>query len=79
MARTMSEERFRFIAGPIPVAGPDFRFYILPKLFVDGNLFGMYLFGYGNFVSTRTPSASIWEAFRSARRLSVGVAAGCQQ
>jgi hypothetical protein len=38
--------------APIPVAGPDFRFYILPKLFVDGNLFGMYLFGYGNFVST---------------------------
>jgi hypothetical protein len=46
----------RFASGslvaPIPVAGPDFRFYILPKLFVDGNLFGMYLFGYGNFFST---------------------------
>lgn len=40
------------VVAPIPVAGPDFRVYILPKLFVDGNLFGMYLFGYGNFVST---------------------------
>src|SRR5271165_3260622 len=40
------------LVAPIPVAGPDFRFYILPKFYVDGNLFGMYLFGYGNFVST---------------------------
>jgi hypothetical protein len=40
------------VVAPIPVAGPDFRFYILPKFYVDGNLFGMYLFGYGNFLST---------------------------
>ncbi len=40
------------LVAPIPVAGPDFRFYILPKFYVDGNLFGMYLFGYGNFIST---------------------------
>ena len=35
--------------------GPDVRFYILPKsnrLFVTGNLLGMYFFGYGNFLST---------------------------
>ncbi len=41
--------------APIPVAGPDVRFYLLPhssRLFVTGNVFGMYLFGYGNFVST---------------------------
>jgi hypothetical protein len=40
------------LVAPIPVAGPDFRYYILPKFYVDGNLFGMYLFGYGNFLST---------------------------
>lgn len=40
------------VVAPIPVAGPDFRFYILPRLYVAGDLFGMYLFGYGNFVST---------------------------
>jgi hypothetical protein len=39
---------------PMPVAGPDFRFYLTnsPKVFVQGNLFGMYLFGYGNFISS---------------------------
>jgi hypothetical protein len=42
------------LLAPIPVAGPQFRFYLTnsPKLFVEGNLYGMYLFGYGNFVST---------------------------
>lgn len=42
------------ITTPIPVAGPDFRFYLTnsPKVFVQGNVLGMYLFGYGNFVST---------------------------
>jgi hypothetical protein len=42
------------LLAPIPVAGPDFRFYLTdsPRLFVQGNVLGMYLFGYGNFVST---------------------------
>jgi hypothetical protein len=42
------------LVAPIPVAGPQFRFYLTnsPRLFVEGNLYGMYLFGYGNFVST---------------------------
>jgi hypothetical protein len=42
------------LLSPIPVAGPDFRFYLTnsPKLFVQGNVLGMYLFGYGNFVSS---------------------------
>jgi hypothetical protein len=42
------------LLAPIPVAGPDFRVYLTnsPRLYVDGNLFGMYLFGYGNFIST---------------------------
>jgi hypothetical protein len=39
---------------PIPVAGPAGRFYLTnsPRLFVEGNVFGMYFFGYGNFIST---------------------------
>ena len=42
------------LLAPIPVAGPTYRFYITnsPRLFVEGNLYGMYLFGYGNFIST---------------------------
>lgn len=42
------------VLAPIPVAGPDFRLYLTnsPRLFVEGNLYGMYLFGYGNFIST---------------------------
>ena len=42
------------LVAPIPVAGPDARFYLTnsPRLFVEGQVFGMYLFGYGNFVST---------------------------
>ena len=40
--------------APIPVAGPEFRLYLTnsPKLFVEGNVYGMYFGGYGNFVST---------------------------
>ena len=42
------------LLAPIPVAGPQFRFYLTssPRLFVEGNLYGMYFFGYGNFIST---------------------------
>jgi hypothetical protein len=42
------------LLAPIPVAGPQFRFYLTdsPRVFVEGNLYGMYFFGYGNFVST---------------------------
>ena len=42
------------LLAPIPVAGPDFRFYLTdsPRVFVEGQVLGMYLFGYGNFVST---------------------------
>jgi hypothetical protein len=42
------------LVTPIPVAGPDFRFYLTnsPKVFIQGNVLGMYLFGYGNFVSS---------------------------
>jgi hypothetical protein len=31
---------------PIPVAGPQFRLYLTdsPRVFVEGNVYGMYLF-----------------------------------
>jgi hypothetical protein len=50
VARSSSES----LLAPIPVAGPVARFYLTdsPRLYVDANVFGMYLFGYGNFVST---------------------------
>ncbi len=56
------------LLAPMPVAGPDFRFYLTdsPKLFVQGNLFGMYLFGYGNFISS---SGSV--GFNVAKHLAV--------
>ena len=40
---------------PIPVAGPEVRFYLTnsPRVFVEGNVYGMYFFGYGNFVSSQ--------------------------
>jgi len=42
------------LVAPIPVAGPQFRVYLTnsPRVFIEGNLYGMYLFGYGNFVSS---------------------------
>lgn len=40
------------VLAPIPVAGPEGRFYFTPRLFVEGNFYGMYLFGYGNYLST---------------------------
>lgn len=42
------------LLAPIPVAGPQFRIYLTdsPRLYIDGDVYGMYFFGYGNFVST---------------------------
>jgi hypothetical protein len=42
------------LLAPIPVAGPQFRLYLTssPRVFVEGNVYGMYFFGYGDFVST---------------------------
>lgn len=43
------------LRAPLPLAGPDFRYYLIPnsrRLFVAGNVLGMYFFGYGNFVSS---------------------------
>ncbi|HET7872330.1 MAG TPA: hypothetical protein VFL42_07440, partial [Terriglobales bacterium] len=43
------------IRAPLPVAGPRIRWYFIPnsgRLFVDANVLGMYLFGYGNYASS---------------------------
>jgi hypothetical protein len=42
------------LLAPLPVAGPEFRFYLTdsPRVFIEGNVYGMYFFGYGNFVSS---------------------------
>lgn len=42
------------LLAPIPVLGPEFRLYLTnsPRLFVEGNVYGMYFFGYGNYVSS---------------------------
>ena len=42
------------LLAPLPVAGPQFRIYLTdsPGVFVEGGVYGMYFFGYGDFVST---------------------------
>lgn len=42
------------LLAPIPVAGPQFRLYLTnsPRVFIEGNVYGMYFFGYGSFVSS---------------------------
>ncbi len=69
------------LRAPIPVAGPDVRLYLLPhssRLFVTGNVLGMYFFGYGNFVSTfdtagltLTKHLSVRAGYQLASRLNV--------
>lgn len=67
---------------PIPVAGPQFRFYLTdsPRLYVEGNLYGMYFFGYGSFVSTAvdigvtlTKHLSVNAGYQLGSRLNVNV------
>jgi hypothetical protein len=40
------------LLAPIPVFGPEFRVYFTPRVYLQGNVYGMYLFGYGNFISS---------------------------
>lgn len=42
------------LLAPLPLAGPEFRFYLTnsPRLFINGQVLGMYFFGYGNYWST---------------------------
>lgn len=57
-AQTLNGTHYAAVSGsgslvaPIPVAGPQYRYYLMDRLFVEGNLYGMYLLGYGNFIST---------------------------
>ena len=41
------------LLAPIPVGGPEFRYYLTdsPRVYVEGQIYGMYFFGYGNYVS----------------------------
>jgi len=52
-ARSTTDSAGGSLIVPIPVAGPEFRLCLTksPRLFVEGNVYGMYFFGYGNFVS----------------------------
>ena len=52
------------LLAPIPVAGPELRYYVTdsPRVFIQGNVLGMYLFRYGSFVST---TGNIGSRFRS--------------
>ena len=42
------------LLAPIPVVGPEYRLYLTnsPRLFIEGSFYGMYFFGYGDFIST---------------------------
>jgi hypothetical protein len=42
------------LRAPLPVLGPEGRVYLTHsgRLFVDGNLYGLYFFGYGDFLSS---------------------------
>ncbi len=42
------------LRAPLPVLGPEGRVYLTHsnRVFVDGNLYGLYFFGYGNFLSS---------------------------
>jgi hypothetical protein len=66
------------ILAPIPVAGPEFRLYLTPRVYVDGNVRGMYFFGYGSFVSNAegigvvlTPHVALTGGYQVASRLIV--------
>lgn len=68
--------------GPIPVAGPQLRLYLTdsPHLYVEGNLYGMYFFGYGNFVSIADEiGRDSDEALEHQCRISVGFEAECER
>jgi hypothetical protein len=42
------------LRAPLPVVGPDVRYYLTKSghVFVNGNFLDMYFFGYGNFISS---------------------------
>lgn len=40
--------------APLPVVGPEGRFYLTdsPRLFIEGNFYGMHFGGYGSYYSS---------------------------
>jgi hypothetical protein len=40
------------LLAPVPVFGPEFRLYFTHRVYLQGNGYGMYFFGYGNFLSS---------------------------
>ena len=56
------------LLAPIPVFGPEFRVYLARQVYVQGNVYGMYFFGYGDFISS---SGSL--GFRLATHFGVNV------
>jgi len=42
------------VLAPIPVIGPEFRLYMTgsPRVFIEGNVYGMYFGGYGDYLSS---------------------------
>jgi hypothetical protein len=66
------------IRAPIPVAGPEIRFYPAERFFVTANVLGMYFFGYGNYVSSQgtvglklTKNIALRGGYQLASRLNV--------
>lgn len=59
--RTASVNSSASIFVPLPVVGPDFRLCFLPhsdRWYLYGFLKGLYFFGYGDFISTRTTAGA---------------------
>jgi len=69
------------LLAPLPVAGPQFRFYLTnsPRLYVEGNVYGMYFFGCGNFVSTADDIGALSPSTECGRGIQSGLAPYGQQ
>ena len=67
-SRAFSVSASKTQLAPIPVVGPEGKFYLTdsPRLFIEGSIYGMYLGGYGNYYSS---SGDL--GFRFTSRLSV--------
>jgi hypothetical protein len=49
---TTSRSASKSVFFPLPTGGPNFRYYLVPsRLYVDGQISGMYFFGYGSFIA----------------------------
>jgi hypothetical protein len=63
------------VFAPLPVLGPRARWYPMPhssRIALDGQIQGMYFFGYGDFyVAKGTVGVGITHNWRATRRLPV--------